>query len=236
MAKMVYKGVVTHMPKGQADTPYNDHLKMWDDVVGEHVQAKKMWQKIAYMMAGLSCAMILTVFYALSLPKTVPYVIQVAPWGEVKAVGTVGGTYQVGEVTEITKTYYLRKIIENLRSIPTDDKILSKNISTAFQMLTNKSAPVVTSELQNEEIYKLYGTVRREVMIESIINVTGNAWQVDWIETKYGITNGKIEEQLRMRAIMTMVMGQPILKMDTENPLGIYIDSYQRQVISGGNK
>ena len=229
MGTNLYKGVVGYTTQGTNSTPYNDMLKVWDEYVGEEKKDKKIWRMVAFVSMAISLIMIGTVYYALSLPKTVPYYVEIAPWGEARAVGPTGSTTY--NITDQVKVFHIRRFIEYIRTVPTDQNIMVNNFNKAYEVLTKNSGPVVTAELQTENVYAMLGRLRRNVMVETIINITGQAWQVDWVETTVEAQNNREVERKRNRAIVTIIAGEPKLGVNSENPLGIYIDSYQRQTV-----
>lgn len=225
-----YKGIKSYKPEGNNSTPFNSLLEEYDNLIGSVRKDREKWQKAFSAILVLCLIEMLVVFWAINLPKSIPYVIEVAPWGEAKYVGDIGEEQAGGIIVgEQSIKYYIRKTIENIRNIPTDQIVLSNNVEVAYKMFTEKAAVVITNMFENENTFAMFGLLRREALIESIINITGSAWQIDWIETEYNINNGQAINSVRMRAIVTIVQGEPDLNYKTENPLGIYIDSYQQQ-------
>lgn len=228
-----YKGAKVYQPEGKNTTPFNDLLKEYDDYMGERTKERNKWRSVAFMLIAIIAAQGLGWVYAISLPKVKLHVIEIAPWGEAKNVGAIGETGTKINIPDKAKIYAMRRVIEQTRSIPLDQAVLVKNLEQAYQLLTSKTAAIMTEQLQGENIYKLFGSLRREVFIESIINVTGNAWQIDWVEKDYSLVDAKEIATRRTRAIVTLVQGEPGTSVTTANPLGIYIDSYQKQVLGG---
>ena len=231
--KDMYKGVKAFQVSPVDPDPYNRLRKEYDNYFGEVRRERDGWRSVAFICIVMAAASNLGWLYAASLPKAVPHVIEIAPWGEAKYVGNIGDTGQKINIPEKAKIYALRKVIEQIRSIPVDRAVFTNNLEEAYQLLPSKTAAIITKELKDEDVFKLFGTVRREVQIQSVINVTGNAWQIDWIEVVYDISSANVLEKRRMRAIITIAQGEPGQSVKTANPLGIYLDSYQRQMLEG---
>ena len=96
MAKMKYKSSLSYPNEGTNDTPFNNNLKEFDEFIGESRKRERAWRRVAFGLLGFLLASALGWFYLAKLPKAIPYVIEVQPWGESKYMGNVGQAETAG--------------------------------------------------------------------------------------------------------------------------------------------
>lgn len=211
-------------------TPFNP-LKEFDRIVGEQCRENQTWRKIA-ILAILSFFVSLgIIFYALNLPKTVPLVVLVSEWGESKYIGDISKfSYHGTVVPEVALQYQLRQFITNLYSIPLDAAVLRSNIEKCYSSLTGKSAPKLSALLKADNPFNDFGVLSRSVLIESILSLSKNSYQVDFIITSAQF-DGKILKKERSRAIFTTALLEPSKEDQLLNPLGIYITNFDFTLI-----
>src|SRR5579864_683171 len=88
MAKMKYRGSVSYPNEGSNSTPFNSNLKEFDEYVGESRRRERVWKVVTLALLAFLGASLVGWLYVASLPKAVPYVIEVQPWGESKYMGS----------------------------------------------------------------------------------------------------------------------------------------------------
>src|SRR5271157_2113223 len=92
MAKMRYKASLSYPNEGTNDTPFNNNLKEFDEFIGEARKRERSWRRATFVLLSFLIASVLAWLYVSTLPKAVPYVIEVQPWGESKYLGNRGRT------------------------------------------------------------------------------------------------------------------------------------------------
>lgn len=219
-----------YVPELNIPNPFNMQEKVWDSLIGEERNEKIAWRRVAILSMFCFVLSLITLIYTANLPKTVPMIVTVAPWGEAKYIGDVSGhSYGNIRIPDVAIQYQLRDFIMKLRSISRDSEVLYQNITDCYEKVTNNAASIMTVEVRKEDPFSLVGKTRRTVSIESILRISTETWQVDWIETTTGTPN-KIE---RMRGLFTVKILEPTEKQRIKNPLGIYIDDYDMTNITG---
>lgn len=213
--------------------PFNAQERVWDSIIGEERRSKNTWRIIAIISMGALLGSIAVLAWAANLPKTVPLVITVAPWGESRYIGDVSNMgYKSMNVPDVAIQYQLRDFVTKLRSISTDSEVLFQNITDCYDKVTNNGSSVMTAKVREEDPFSEVGKKRRTVTIESILRISSGSWQVDWIETSLGTT--AIAE--RYRGLFTVKLLEPSDKQRIKNPLGIYIDNYDITNLTTGGK
>ena len=208
---------------------------------------KKMQEKDAaesriLKIALVACLLILAValvvmIYAINLPRTVPMVITVSDWGEAKYVGEVSKLNYAGiKVPAIAIEYQLRKFVSNKFTLSTDPNVVRKNLKDCYSCLTNSSSQKLSEELRAYNPLRDVGKIVRNVEIQSVLNVTQNSYQVDFIVTTSSIS-GRVEKVARYRGLLTTALMEPSDDDKILNPLGIYIKNFDfTEIKTGINK
>ena len=129
MAKMKYRSSLSYPSEGTNDTPFNDNLKEFDEFIGESRKRERAWRRVAFGLLAFLLASALGWFYLSKLPKAIPYVIEVQPWGESRYLGNVGQAEGAGiSIPDASWRYYLRKFIEYTRQISPDRQVTLSNL------------------------------------------------------------------------------------------------------------
>ena len=234
MAKMKYKSSLSYPNEGTNATPFNNNLKEFDEFIGESRKREKAWRRVALVLLSFLSISVLGWLYVSSLPKAVPYVIEVQPWGESKYLGNIGQAETGGIIiSDASWRYYLRKFIEYTRQISPDRQVTLSNLGEAYAMVTQTCSGVLTNMLKSEDAFAKIGADHREVKLETLIKVTSKSWQADWLEVVSDAT-GEEKSSIRKRGIYTVLQGQSDERQIKSNPLGIFVDSFQIQDVEQG--
>ena len=229
MARMRYKGSLSYPNEGTNETPFNQNLKQFDEFIGESRKRERSWRRVSFALLFFLGLSALVWLYVSTLPKAIPYVIEVQPWGESKYVGNasqaLGGAINISDASW---RYYLRKFIEYTRGISPDREVTLANLGEAYAMVTQTGAGVLTNMLKSEDAFSKIGGNHREVRLQTLIKVSAKSWQADWVEV-VSDASGEEKSSLRKRGIYTVMQGTPDERQIKSNPLGIFVDSFQIQ-------
>jgi type IV secretion system protein VirB5 len=187
----------------------------------EEKDDKKKWRSVALVsiVFVVSCVGILV--YAVSMRKAVPVLVAVAQWGEAQYLGEVKASSSM-QIPEAAIQYQIRDFITDLRGIPGDSDILYRDITRCYDMVTAKGEKKMTAELRAADPFKDVGRIKRSVTIETILRLSTETYQADWIETSAGSDNRTVH----YRGLFTVKLLEPPEKKRVNNPLGIYVDDY----------
>lgn len=211
---------------GTNSTPFNSMLKEYDRIIGMQNKENRTWRIIAIISICSFFISLALMLYAIKLPKTVPMVITVSDFGEAKYVGEVSKlSYDNIKVPELAIQYQIRKFIINMRTINSDADVMKQNVRHLYTMLTTQSSQKLNNILREESPFKDFGRFKRSVLIESLLKLSNDAYQVDFIETRTN-TTGMIIDKNRFRAIISTQLLEPSESMKKENPLGIFISAF----------
>jgi len=197
--------------------------KAYADILFDKMKEMRWWRGIVGVgILAISVANFMLFFSTANRQQTVPVLVNVMPSGEAQFLGEVRqGQIQVPEAAIV---FQIRTFITNLRSVSTDPQVLYGNINEAYAMVTASYEPVMTRMLRANSPFDLVGRVRRSVEIESIIRITQDTYQVDWIDAAF---DGTSRRNTRMRALVSIRLLPVTDQTVRHNPLGIYIDNME---------
>ncbi len=220
MANHHKKSVYQEIP---LENPMNRNEKLYCDMVAKESKGKKEWLIISVVELIAIVALSGFLTWSITLPKRIPVVITVLPWGEAKYVGDVSSySYETMNIPESAYIYQVETFLQRLRTLPTDGQVLTQNISSLYNMITRENENKMTPEIRADNPFADIGFKKRVVTIESTIRVSGSTFQVDFIET----VTGRDAATKRYRALVTTVRKTPPKNAEKLNPLGIYIAEY----------
>lgn len=210
-------------PEIPLENPMKRNEKLYCDLLARESKGKKEWLIFSMVLISLIVVLIGFLYYAINLPKNIPLVITVLPWGEAQYVGDVSSySYETMNIPEAAYVFQIETFLQNLRTIPLDGEVLTKNITALYDMITPEVEKKMTPAIREDNPFIEVALKKRIVTIESTIRVSGNTFQVDFLETQ----SGKVNNTKRYRALITVVRKNPPKKKEKANPLGIYISDY----------
>jgi len=198
--------------------------RAYGDILQDKMKEAQLWRKTAFINIGLFVISLILFFVSVNQQKTVPVLINVMPSGESQFLGEVRQSGTV-PVPEASIHYEVRKFVYNLRSVSTDYQVVYANIDECFVMSASNYSPILRRFLLADSPFDLVGKLRRTVEIESVLNITGRSYQVNWTETV--IESSSSPKSAKMRAVVTVRLVTPTDATIKRNPLGIYIENFE---------
>ncbi len=213
------------------------HLYVYKKLQEKDAADYKLLKTAFIVCASLLALSLVVMVYAINLPRSVPMVITVSDWGEAKYVGEVSKLNYSGiKVPEIAIEYQIRKFVSNKYTLSTDANIVRKNLKDCYSCLTSSSSQKLSEELRKYNPLKDVGNIIKTVEIQSILNLSQNSYQVDFIVTTTSPA-GRVENTARLRGVITTALMEPGNDDKVLNPLGIYIKNFDfTEIKTGINK
>jgi len=204
----------------EPETPYQRAGQLWDDRIGSaRVQARN-WRLIAFGSLGLATILAGGMLWQAGQSRVVPYVVQVDKFGAVQAVGPAIQNYVP---TDAEIAWYLARFVTDVRSLSSDPVVVRKNWLEAYDYATDHGAVFLNQFAQANDPFKAVGQKTVSVQVTSVVRVSGNSFQVKWIEQTFD--HDTLAKTEHWTAILSTVTKQPttaeVLKKD---PLGLYVN------------
>ncbi len=206
--------------------PYLQGRYAFERLFGDLARSRRNWQAVA--ITALAANVALTIgFIVLARAHTiVPYVVEVDALGEVRASAKLAQAKPPERTTQVA----LRRFVHNLRTVPSDLRLLNVQLGRAQAFVAGHALTTFTREVRgnSEELEHMLrrGETRYVDEISSILKVPGEAgvYRVAWRETDNihheQATRG-YEGHFKVRIIAP---DSPEILLD--NPLGIFVTDY----------
>jgi len=202
---------------------HNGQDRAYADILEDKMKETRIWRYSALANGILFLLSLILFLVAVSRQQTVPVLVNVMPSGESQYLGEVRqGTVHVPEASI---HWQIRKFVSNLRSVSTDYQVVFDNIDECFIMVTSDYQPLLRKMILDNSPFDLVGKMRRSVEIESVLNVTGRSYQINWTEATLDTQSS--QKSVKMRAVVTVRLITPSDATIKRNPLGIYIENFE---------
>ncbi|UTY23463.1 type IV secretion system protein [Treponema denticola] len=204
----------------------NPQFKEYDRIIGLQNKENKTWRIIALASLSFLFLSLLLLLYAIKLPKTIPMVITVSEYGEAKYVGNVSKmSYSNMKVPDIAIQYQIKRFVTNMNTITSDAQVMRQNIRDCYNMLSGDAGLKLSNILKNDNPFDKFGDIKQSILLESILQLSPQSYQVDYIQSKITMT-GVVTDRTRYRGIISIALLEPPEDKKIENPLGIYISDF----------
>lgn len=219
----------TFEPTYPDKNPMNRLDREYDHMIGYERKRGNFFMALSLVLMIYIPLSLLLYRKAINMPKSIPLVIEVQPWGEAKNMGSLSDySYGTMKVSENARIWQVKDFVKKLRTVSSDPQVVYDNIEQVFSMITNSVADKVREDVRNPDIFAMVGKTNRNVIIESTIKVSETSYQVDWIEK----TSGEKMGRTRYRGVFTITLLEPNEKQAAVNPLGIFIKDYDMTEIN----
>ncbi|EMB27262.1 hypothetical protein HMPREF9727_02477 [Treponema denticola MYR-T] len=204
----------------------NPQFKEYDRIIGLQNKENKTWRIIALASLSFLFLSLLLLLYAIKLPKTIPMVITVSEYGEAKYVGNVSKmSYSNMKIPDIAIQYQIKRFVTNMNTITSDAQVMRQNIRDCYNMLSGDAGLKLSNILKNDNPFDKFGDIKQSILLESILQLSPQSYQVDYIQSKITMT-GVVTDRTRYRGIISIALLEPPEDKKIENPLGIYISDF----------
>jgi type IV secretion system protein TrbF len=214
-------------------TPF-DAGQEFDRLFGEQCKQTDFARRIAVISLFAAFIISLTsIVYAINRPKQAIIPVVITDWGEAKYAGDISKmSYQHIRIPEIAIQYQLRKFITNMYSVPADADVLKDNLRDCYASLTAVAAQKFSNILKQDSPLKEFGSKNVTVSIESVLSLSADSYQVDFIVNTARPDNS-YQTHDRLRAVLTTQLLEPAKEDQIKNPLGIYISGFDIAPVEG---
>ncbi len=211
---------------GKAGHPYLDGRYAFERLFGDLAKGKRSWQSVALLALLVNLVLSVGYVHLASQHKVVPYVVELDALGEMRAAGMLA----IEDIPESAITAVLRKFVHNLRTVPTDTRLLNVRLQEARAYVHGRAANTLMADLGRDreamERMLARGDTRYVVEISSVLKIPGEGilYRVSWRES------ARIGQDERMSAFEGHFQVHIETPEDQEtmstNPLGIYVMDY----------
>ena len=212
--------------------PYLEGRYAFERLFGDLARGRRSWQSVAFLALLLNLVLTGGYIHLASQHKVIPYVVELDALGEMRAAGKLS----VRDVPERAITATLRRLVHNLRTVPTDARLLNVSLQDARTHVHGRAAKTLVTDLdrdrENLERMLARGDTRYVTEISSVLKVPGEGilYRVSWRELL------RVGHEERVSAYEGHFQVRVESPEDEEtldrNPLGIYIMDYALTEVS----
>lgn len=217
-----------YYPSSKKATPFNPTLDHFDMICGQVMKENRIL-KIVTICACISFVLSIAItLYAVSLPDSIPVLVTLNDFGEPQYIGEVSKkNYQNYSVPEIAVKYQVKQFVSLYYTLSTDRGVMDKNVKKMNHMLTNQTSSKYSIMVKEEKLFDGFGSIMREVVFETEpMKVSNNTFQVDFHLITRSMSGSNLVEE-KKRALVTTDCMIPSKDDVYENPLGIYVTSFE---------
>jgi type IV secretion system protein VirB5 len=229
------------------DTENSDNTESKDGSLSDYALARKEWddrfasqrKAVSFLavitLVSLGIGLIGTSFAVWTTARTqfVPYIVNVDDLGRIER----GQDPQpvTSWPDEVIKRE-LELITKRMRQVSPDLGIVAENIDALYKFLPANSAA-------STKLNTYYGDKRNDprqrakeetvsIDVLSVNKVTDRTWRIEWEETAYSRTSGRLRDKRRFVATLQTVFRKPgdrvVIK---HNPLGLFVEDIDIQEV-----
>jgi type IV secretion system protein VirB5 len=217
----------------KAASPYLNARREWDERYGDLMTRARNWQIAAVIALALAAMSTAGVVWIGSQSKIQPFIIAVDSLGSPVAVARPQALARGAQMDERVVRAQLANFIFNSRSLLRDFEAQQMLLDRTFAMLSGDVAPTMTAFQRDVRIPAQQKGVTIAIEIRTVLQVSPNTWQIDWMETVNEPGASAVREQ--WRALVTVGVDEKLAtnpELSHWNPLGIFVRQINWQKVS----
>lgn len=219
-------------PKGTNETPFNPQLQHFDFICGQVMKENRILKFVAVVSVLAFFLSIGITLYAVAQPDSIPVLVTMNDFGETQYIGPVSRrNYQNFNVPEVAVQAQVKEFVSLTNTLSTDRTVMKKAVARTYHLLTSTTASKYSTLVKENNPFKEFGNRTKEVLFQTEpLKVSQDTYQVDYqVITRQ--LSGQLMTNEAYRAVITVKMMQPSEEDIKDNPLGIYITSFDSKLI-----
>jgi len=198
------------------ENPYFDNRKDWNEIYAKEKANAAMWRMFGLINMFITLVAVIGMIYASQLPDVVPFLFKEDASGGITALGIPNTVLKVDNRMIANQ---LATFVITLRQVPSSDDIRRAYVRRVKMMSTSVLFQKTLAPMLKDE-YALIGTGTLNVTVTTVLPISKDTWEIDWIESRNGTQTGKY------KATMNYTRSTVLAKDPSEliwNPLGIMV-------------
>ncbi|BBB98539.1 type IV secretion system protein VirB5 [Bradyrhizobium elkanii USDA 61] len=176
---------------------------------------------MAFGCLALSCGLAGGLIWQSAQGTITPWIVEVDRLGQAQRVAPANPDY---EASDPQLAYHLARLIEDVRSLPSDAIVLRQNWLRAYDFTTDRGAVALNEYARANDPFAKLGKVQISIDVSSVIRASPDSFRVAWVQRVY--ENGALSSTERWTAILSVVIRTPHdADQLRKNPLGIYVNT-----------
>ena len=154
--------------------------------------------------------------------RVLTYIVELEKTGQPGRIRLADNRYQPASHQV---AYYIRKIVEQVRSVPADPVVLRQNWLESYKYLAGDAIQKMNEQGASLEEAASGHHNTRSVQVSSVIHRSDRSFQVRWVETTF--VNGATAGTEHYTGLFTYEISPPQDEQQVfDNPLGVFITDF----------
>ena len=204
----------------EADSPFLRARLEWNDRFYGLARGKRNWQIVAsaLLLANLVLAVALT--WLSTQSRITPFVVEVDSLGQAVAFGPAE---KLRKTDERMLRYELGMYVRDVRTVLSDAEAQKELLTRAYAHTRGSAVAFLNDHFTRFNPFETANRQRTDAEVRSILQLSENSWQIQWLETPRSLDGRKDEAQV-WQAIFSVEVDPPeTTEAILTNPLGLYI-------------
>jgi type IV secretory pathway TrbF-like protein len=214
----------TVTPFERGENYYLDARREWRDRYGEFIHAAAVWRTVAVVSLLIALFSVGICGYLSVRTRFIPYVIELGKDGTPVVTGFAK---EASSSDERVIKALLTIFITDLRSVVSDVSAQKASVERLFHFIraSDPSHQLLIEHFQNNQNdpFERVASETVSVQVTSLLPVTKDTWQVEWIETVRSRAGGE-KEKVSQKAMVTVDVVSPHTEeLIRHNPIGLFV-------------
>lgn len=223
----------TWKPAGEFETPYRKACQEWDLRMGSAVVQARNWRLATFSALGLVLVSLAGVIYLGAQPKAVPHIVQIDRIGAPTYLGPIGQSLREYKPSDASLKYHLRRFITATRSVSSDPAVMKQSWVDAYALITQSAANQLNGYAREADPFKRAAEQRVSVDVASIVQLSADTWQADWIEKTWDKTGNESGSAVWRGTFRVILRSPETEEQLAANPIGLFIDEFHWSKVQG---
>ena len=191
------------------------------------------WRLAALLALGLVFVALIGTIYLGAQPKAVPHIVQIDRLGAPTYLGPVGQAARDWQPTDAVLKYHLRRFIADTRTVSSDIIVMKRYWTDAYTLITASAANHLSAFAQATNPLKRGEEERVAVEVSSVVQVSAQTWQVDWVERSWDKAGEETATAIWRGVFRVLVRVPETEEQLAANPIGLFIDEFHWSKVQG---
>lgn len=206
------------------------------DIVSRYARLETLTavlKALLVLMVAVCLSLVGACMYLGSLPKTVPYVIEVYSDGSARYDESAVRLMENWTPTESQKRNVVMNYVRNMRTVSYDNYVNKENAENVYAMSTDEAALLVDTWYTDNNPITRSANSRVNIPIDemTVLKYSDTQYKVTWRETETSRA-GQILSDGQYEGLFTLMFYENLdSKQRVRNPLGIFITTYDLDLL-----
>ncbi len=202
----------------EASSKYARARSEWDSRFAHMARGKRNWQLAALGLLLANVTLAGGLAWLSTQARVTPFVVEVDRLGQATAFGPAEPTSD-----ERLIRYQLGLLIRNLRTVFGDAEAQREVLGRGYAYMRGSALSFLNAHFAERNPFELARRSRVDVQVRSILPLSEDSWQVQWLETTR-VPGGQTADGQGWQAVLTVEIDPPeTAEALLVNPLGLYV-------------